>query len=795
MKYITLGLLFFLGTIMASAQHPYTVSGTVRNQEGASVPGINVSIKGTTTGTFTDTDGNFGIDLPGGASILMFSGIGFEEQALEVDSSFSSRKLNIKLAYQATQLNTVQVVAESTSHGIEKKGFSVEAIETQKIKAQSLELNNVLGKSAGVRVRRSGGTGSDFNYSLDGMSGNAIRFFIDGIPMDYFGSSYSINNLPIALIERVDIYKGVVPVELGSDALGGAINLVTNQDIANYAAASYSFGSFNTHQAALHGQWRSASGFTSRLSTFYTYSDNNYKVWGRGVHYADASTGYKAVAFTKEDPAERFNDDFQTASVKLDLGFTNKKWADQFFITMLASDQQKGVQTAQTMAQIFGEMRYNEQVLMPSLSYRKKDFITEGLDVTAFGAYSYTEGTLVDTTTARYDWRGEQIGTNVSGGEMGRNGKSLFTQKDKSQVYRFNATYRLPSQFKLGLNYLYSSTSRTGEDPFTPVYRIPYLEPQNIGSHFAGLSLETIKFNEKLHLNAFLKYYGYISSINDLVYTTEYEIINHRNEVSNWGGGFAASYRALPKLLLKTSVEQATRMPSPTEALGDGVTIRNNPLIKPEQSFNTNLGAVLGRYQLGTRHGLKIALNTFYRDVTDQLLFTITDGQGNGIFQNINKVAGTGAEIDIVYDYDLKLKFTLNGTYLDLRNNLKIDENGRKNIVYRDRMRNTPYFMANAGLEYSITDLIQEGSRFFTYLHSSYVHEFFLGWPSLGSQDNKNFIPSQLVFDTGIGYTFPSQKIILALDVSNLLNEQVYDNYLLQKPGRAIFLKINYQIK
>lgn len=792
-------LFFLLGipSFMAFGQVPKAIlQGKVVNEQSQPLQDVVLQLSPANQVVFTDENGVFKFNgLAPGLYQLHATLLGYQPLVIAVTIAYGETE-NIRLQLYETdnQLEEVVVTGESESTRIENKGFSVEAIETQKIKAQSLELNTVLGRTAGVRVRRSGGTGSDFTYSLDGMSGNSIRFFIDGIPMDYFGSSYSINNIPVALIDRVDIYKGVVPVELGSDALGGAINLVTNQSISNYASASYSFGSFNTHQAALHGQWGLESGFTTRLSAFYTYSDNNYKVWGKGVHYADASTGYKAVEFTKENPAERFNDDFQTASIKFDVGYTNKKWADQFFISILASDQDRGVQTGQTMAHVYGEMRNTEKVLMPSLSYQKKNLITDGLDVTAFAAYSHTESTLADTTTARYDWRGLQIGTNISGGEMGRNGKSLYTQKDQSQIYRFNATYQLPSNFQLGLNYLYSGTQRTGEDPFSPVYRIPYLEPQNIGSHFAGLSLETVKFDERLHANVFIKYYGYVSSINDMEYTTEWEIINHQNDLSNWGGGFAASYKILPTLLLKTSVEQATRMPSPTEALGDGVTIVNNPFIKPEQSFNTNIGTVLGRYKLGSRHGLKVALNTFYRDVKDLLLFTVINGQGEGIFQNINKVSGTGAEIDIVYDYDQKLKLNLNGTYLDLRNNLKVDENGNDNIVYRDRLRNTPYFMANAGLQYTITDFLQKESRFFTYLQSAYVHEFFLGWPSLGNQNNKNFIPAQLIFDAGIGYTFPSQKVILALDISNLFNEQAYDNYLLQKPGRAIFFKINYQL-
>ena len=271
-------------------------------------------------------------------------------------------------------------------------------------------------------------------------------------------------------------------------------------------------------------------------------------------------------------------------------------------------------------------------------------------------------------------------------------------------------------------------------------------------------------------------------------------LIEHKNNVSNWGAGFATSYRISPVFLVKTSLEQATRMPSPTEALGDGVTVDNNPLINPEQSFNFNIGAILGRYNLGGNHGVKIASNVFYRDTKDKLLFTVLDARGNGQYQNVDRISGNGAELDIIYDFDHKLKFNLNATYLNLKNNLEFKEDGTENVFYKDRMRNTPYFMANAGLDYSFMDLFQKESKLFAYFQSSYVHQFYLDWPSAASEENKNYIPTQLVFDAGVSYTFPSKKVILALDISNILNEQVYDNYRLQKPGRAIFFKINYQI-
>lgn len=79
------------------------------------------------------------------------------------------------------------------------------------------------------------------------------------------------------------------------------------------------------------------------------------------------------------------------------------------------------------------------------------------------------------------------------------------------------------------------------------------------------------------------------------------------------------------------------------------------------------------------------------------------------------------------------------------------------------------------------------------YYNLGYVHEFYRNWPSIGGA-NKDVIPSQLVHDVGVAYTFPKDKLTLSADARNLLNEQVFDNWALQKPGRAFYVKASYSI-
>ena len=204
----------------------------------------------------------------------------------------------------------MQVIGKSETQEIKEQAFTVNAIDTKQFANTTADLNLVLNKSAGIRVREEGGLGSDFNFSINGLSGKAVKFFLDGVPLEVMGSSMSLNNIPVNLAERVEVYKGVVPVNLGSDALGGAVNIVTNQRVSNYLDASYSVGSFNTHRAALTGQYTTSNGWILKASGFYNYSDNNYLMRGMEIWDEDQ---YKYV----NKNFKRFHDQYKSAMGEL----------------------------------------------------------------------------------------------------------------------------------------------------------------------------------------------------------------------------------------------------------------------------------------------------------------------------------------------------------------------------------------------------------------------------------------------------------------------------------------------
>src|SRR5690606_26747364 len=121
-------------------------------------------------------------------------------------------------------------------------------------------------------------------------------------------------------------YKGVVPVDLGSDALGGAINIVTNSGRANYLDASYSYGSFGTHKVSVSLARNFKSGFTFTLDAYQNYSKNNY--------WVETETPVNKYGKVEKVRARRFHDRYRNEMVMVGVGVRNRSWADHLIIGM-----------------------------------------------------------------------------------------------------------------------------------------------------------------------------------------------------------------------------------------------------------------------------------------------------------------------------------------------------------------------------------------------------------------------------------------------------------------------------
>ena len=229
MKRILLFILFLTTAAITVAQTKFALYGSVKDMSGQPLQSVTVLVKGNSSlWGETDPSGNFTLKLSKGTYTLIFNHIGYHDLEQEVTINGNS-SIEVTLADESQKLSEVMVVGKSNAQILKESAFATSAFNIKPIVSSVHNINNVLGKTTGVKIREEGGVGSDFDLSINGMSGNSVRYFLDGIPLDTKGSGVNLANLPVNLIERVEIYKGVIPASLGADALGGAINIVTNR--------------------------------------------------------------------------------------------------------------------------------------------------------------------------------------------------------------------------------------------------------------------------------------------------------------------------------------------------------------------------------------------------------------------------------------------------------------------------------------------------------------------------------------------------------------------------------------
>lgn len=220
---------FIIGFTSIFAQQ-VTITGLVTDNDGVPLDNVSVFIKGSQNATYTDSNGKYTLVVAEVGSTISCSVVGFLQQEKQISGNSDNMVIDFVLKQDpAFALDDVVIVGKSTVRQIEETGFNAIAIDATPFHNATVGMTEILERAPGVKIQEEGGLGSRANVTINGLSGRHVRFFIDGMPMDAMSSSFQINNLPVNLAERIEVYKGVVPVNFGSDALGGAVNIVTKK--------------------------------------------------------------------------------------------------------------------------------------------------------------------------------------------------------------------------------------------------------------------------------------------------------------------------------------------------------------------------------------------------------------------------------------------------------------------------------------------------------------------------------------------------------------------------------------
>jgi hypothetical protein len=177
------------------------IFGQIFDSEKEVVDQVNIYVEGTTISTVSDKNGKFKISgLLAGSYQLVFFKLGYTLQYEKVVIQKEKPvQVSISIEQEDVEVEEVTIDVKSRAEEIEETSFNVNSIEVKEAKNQTTDVSQILDKSSGVRIRRSGGMGSDYNFSLNGLSDYRVRFFIDDIPIDYLGEAYKINNIPVKI--------------------------------------------------------------------------------------------------------------------------------------------------------------------------------------------------------------------------------------------------------------------------------------------------------------------------------------------------------------------------------------------------------------------------------------------------------------------------------------------------------------------------------------------------------------------------------------------------------------------
>ena len=246
MKKIALLLAFFAIGLQVLMAQTKEISGTVTSaDDGGLIPGVSVSVKGTTLGTITDMDGAFRLKVPQDAKVLTFSFVGMKSQDVAIGNQ---SKINVRLSSENIAVDEVIVTALGITKEKKALGYAVQDVKADDLnKTSQLNIANSLqGKVSGVQITQAGGAvGASQRITIRGNSSfnsNDPLIVIDGVPMDGGSGSQlasdgagtldtgsGLNDINPNDIENISVLKGGSAALYGMRAGNGVILITTKK--------------------------------------------------------------------------------------------------------------------------------------------------------------------------------------------------------------------------------------------------------------------------------------------------------------------------------------------------------------------------------------------------------------------------------------------------------------------------------------------------------------------------------------------------------------------------------------
>nr|WP_257880509.1 TonB-dependent receptor [Prevotella nigrescens] len=776
-KRFRLALLCLLCTLTISAQKAIVYGQITDDKTGEPIAGAGVSIAKDGKGTVADADGRYTLNIQGRQQVrLNFQYLGYKTESREI-ALRDSVCCNIRLKPIDNMLDEVTVTTHSEMRKLRESAMPISVIGQRQLQGTASNINDVLARTVGVTVRNTGGMGSASRISVRGLEGKRMGMYIDETPMSQLSNFVALNDIPTNMIERIEVYKGIVPYKFGGSALGGAVNVVTKEYPPIYLDFSYEIGSFNTHQVStVLKRTDRKSGLQFGVGGVVSYAKNNYKM-------TLANLDGRIV----ERDHDRFNKIMGGMSVKAtQWWFDEMKWE---LIFMKTRQEIQGIDLNVREA-------YNHSTnYVTALTLKRNNFFLDGLDFDFNAGYIIGKYGLCDKAEHRYDWDGKVLPPVSSFGGEQNNFASDGNNRSNELTAKLNMGYTIDMHHALNLNIYADHNSLHPNDSLMDKslgFRANF--PSKMKTLTVGLSYDLTLFDGRFQ-NAFtLKEFLFSSHSRSIDIYSVKEPQPVKTSKNYIGFSNAMRYKFTNDLMLKASFNSEVRIPTSEELIGNGYSILASPALRPERTSGVNLG-LLYRHIKADGGFIEVELNGFYNQLEDMIRFTPDMIPTMARYRNFGSVRTKGVELEAKGDICPLLYLYANGTYQDLRDVRKtIPGTEVENPTRNKRIPNVPYLLANFGAELHKENLFGgSGQNTRLLFDASYIHQYFYDFEVSKYQERK--IPTSMTMDAALEHSFCNDRWTITFKVKNLTDRRIVSELNRPLPGRYIGIKVRYLFK
>ncbi len=669
-------------------------------------------------------------------------------------------------------------VEETSTNEIERLKYStmpVSVVDVTKFHGRNISLNEILKRVAGVRVKQQGGLGSKATIAIQGLEGKRVKIYIDGSPLNSPDGTLGINDIPIQLIERIEVYKGVVPAKFGGDSTGGAVNVVTKAFEGTHIDLVNGIGSYGEQRTMflLNKKFKKYD-LTLGGGGFYNRSDNDYIM---DSPYVD---GLKI---------KRDHDQYESYLFGF-AGDIRQKWFDKISWEIVHAKTTKEIQGIQTsIKEAENRSRFKAYVL----EFEKEKFFLDNLDFDYKITYIDLELNHIDKARTCYNFDGSKRNCQGAGiGEIsGLPHNSADKQKELKHDLNLHYTLNNTHAINFHLNFHNSKYEPYDELADQSLGFDAGVPPSDSTNTVFSLGLESTFMDDKLINDFGVKHYRYDYTVTPKVNAlVDLESLRKRHKGDEFGFYESARYAPLKDLFIKASYEHAFRLPNNAEIFGNGGFINPAPNLTPEEADNFNVGILFDSYDFYTIPWIKLEANLFYKDL--QKMIKLQQGNNEAGYLNLGKVEVKGVELEA--HIDLNEHWYIYGNYT---NQTLVDKqrylpgtNAVVNPTYNLDIPNVASQYANLGVEYKILGLWINDSFLKLFWESSWADEYYYGYELSQYQSKK--IDEQFSHTAGFEYTFNDDKYVLGFEVRNLTDEEITDVFNYPLMGRTYHLNMRY---